>query len=629
MNNNLPSALVWLHALQPPGIGAASRNGSGESVSGDPAEAKTGRLIIVISLVLLVLCIIALAAVPPTSRDALTHHLAVPKLWIAHGGIVEIPELVFSYYPMNLDLLYVVPLLWGNDIIPKYIHFLFALATAWLIYDYLRRRTTRNMSLLGALLFLSIPVIVKLSINVYVDLGLIFFSWASIVYLCRWARSPQSRRHLIVAAIFCGLGLGTKYNGLIVFFLLTLSIPILYTRTVQRDLRQMKYVIGYPLVFALIALAVFSPWMIRNYVLTNNPIYPLYDEHINGEVGNAQLSNLSMRPWLQRKLIYRESAMETAMIPLRIFFQGEDNDPQLFDGKLNPILLLGPLLLVIRRKTIDSSAKRELFLLAGFAILFLLYASFMVDMRIRYISPIIPPLVVLCILGIDNLLKMMDGITNYNIARLCRATVFAAIFVSIAMNAGYAVALFQSVNPLAFITGETTREQYLSDHLPDYQAIHFANQIQVEDMKIMALFLGNRRYYFDKPVHFENQDFARAVAASANGDTLSSQLKGAGFTHCIIGVQHFEAWVNRAFDDAQKAIVTQWLKEGCRWLYSQNGYIVLELIETSPRQAAVNVLPVTAVLHSPVGNKSISSSLAYPTASDGKCPRNFVSTTGR
>ena len=30
-----------------------------------------------------------------------------------------------------------------------------------------------------------------------------------------------------------------------------------------------------------------------------------------------------MKPWLQRKLIYKESALETALIPIRIFFQGK------------------------------------------------------------------------------------------------------------------------------------------------------------------------------------------------------------------------------------------------------------------------------------------------------------------
>jgi hypothetical protein len=123
----------------------------------------------------LIACIIILSLVPPISKDALTHHLAVPKLYLRHGGIYEIPSMSFSYYPMNLDILYMIPLGFGNDIAPKLIHFCFALLTAWLIFGYLKRRLNTSYALAGALFFLSIPIIVKLSITVYVDLGLIFF----------------------------------------------------------------------------------------------------------------------------------------------------------------------------------------------------------------------------------------------------------------------------------------------------------------------------------------------------------------------------------------------------------------------------------------------------------------------
>jgi len=184
-------------------------------------------------LVLLVFLILIMAAVPPTSRDALTHHLAVPKLWIEHGGIYEIPPLSFSYFPMNLDLLYVIPLWLGNDIVPKYIHLLFGLATAWLIYTYLRKKTTLACALLGALLFLSTPVIVKLSISVYVDLGLIFFSWASIYYIFQWHRSAFQMKSLVMSAVCCGLGMGTKYNGLLVLCLPTLFVQLLFIRKLK------------------------------------------------------------------------------------------------------------------------------------------------------------------------------------------------------------------------------------------------------------------------------------------------------------------------------------------------------------------------------------------------------------
>jgi len=42
-------------------------------------------------LTLLVVSSVILASVPPVSKDALTHHLAVPKLFLKHGGIYEIP----------------------------------------------------------------------------------------------------------------------------------------------------------------------------------------------------------------------------------------------------------------------------------------------------------------------------------------------------------------------------------------------------------------------------------------------------------------------------------------------------------------------------------------------------------
>lgn len=66
---------------------------------------------LLIALILaLIVSVFLLALVPPISKDALTHYLAVPKLYLKKGGIYEIPFMPYSYYPMNLDLLYLIPL---------------------------------------------------------------------------------------------------------------------------------------------------------------------------------------------------------------------------------------------------------------------------------------------------------------------------------------------------------------------------------------------------------------------------------------------------------------------------------------------------------------------------------------
>jgi len=169
-----------------------------------PAEHCVKAALIVL-LFALTACIITLSCVPPVSRDALVYHLALPKLYIEHGGIYEIPSLVFSYFPLNLHLLYTIPLYFGNDIIPKFIHFAFALATAWLIFIYLKKRLDDLYALLGVLFFLSIPLIVKLSITAYVDLGLVFFSTASVFYLLKWTENKFRLKYLCCSFCPCPL----------------------------------------------------------------------------------------------------------------------------------------------------------------------------------------------------------------------------------------------------------------------------------------------------------------------------------------------------------------------------------------------------------------------------------------
>ena len=288
-------------------------------------------------------------------------------MYLAHGGIYEIPSIQFSYFPMNLDLLYLSALYFKQDIAAKYIHFLFALLTAGLIFHYLAKRLNRTYGLLGALFFLTIPVIVKLSVTVYVDLGLIFFSWASLYLLVKWNDSGYRPRFLVFSGIACGLALGTKYNGLILLPILGAIIPILYSYTKNREVPKknvrLRYQhsflgLGWAVVFMVISMAVFSPWMARNILWKQNPIYPLYDAVFNPPVtlsaSEVKKDNPSPKNafWVRRH-VYGESFLKTLSIPIRVFFQGKDDDPRYFDGRLNPFLLLLPIVALVRdRKSV-------------------------------------------------------------------------------------------------------------------------------------------------------------------------------------------------------------------------------------------------------------------------------------
>ncbi len=450
-------------------------------------------------LVALILAVALMAAVPPVSRDALTHHLAIPKLYLEHGGIHEMPAFKYSYYPMNLDLLYLIALHFKNDILPKYIHFAFALLTGWLIFRYLSQRLNRRYALLGVIAFLSIPVIVKLSITVYVDLGLVFFSTAAWLFFFKWLDSEYDLRQLLIAAVFCGLALGTKYNGLLVLLLLALFVPYAYVRLNRGTSGAGAKAVGYGAVFVLTALIVFSPWMIRNYLWTHNPLFPLYDTVFNPE---SPYPAIPLKPFVERRLVYDEAWPQIALIPIRIFFQGQDNSPQYFDGRLNPFLLLLPLLAFRRLASHPPVQVLERKLLAAFAVGYILYAFFTKDMRVRYIAPALPALVVLAMFGLRNLYDLAHACASRK-ARLGVTTlIHGAMVLMIVLNGHYMIEQFQSVAPLNYITGQVDRGTYIQKYRPEYAALQYVNRHLPQDARLLAIFLGRRSYYCDRDMVF-------------------------------------------------------------------------------------------------------------------------------
>ena len=550
--------------------------------------------VLILAIASLVLCICLMAMTPPVSRDALTHHLAAPKLYLQYGGIVEIPTFPFSYYPMNLDLLYMIPLYFGNDIAPKYIHFLFAILTALLIGNYLRRRSGMVYGLLGALFFLSIPIVVKLSISVYVDLGLIFFSTASLLSFMRWIEKGFAARHLVVSGVFCGLALGTKYNALIVFFLIGAFIPFCFSRFYDRfdarekekpvkisaPARRLLHGAGYCVIFVLTSVLLYSPWAIRNVAWKGNPIYPLYhgffqkkqvvqEDEEKGD-GGGKIGSFAIR-----KLIYGEEWYETALIPLRIFFQGEDDNPRYFDGRLNPFLVVWPIFAFLWFKRDPSARRRDKFILVCFSVLFLLFAFFAEKMRIRYIGPIIPPLVILSAMGIEDLFQYAreSNPGGKKIERLA----FLGVLLALSMNASYLVDQFRKVDPISYISGQICREDYVRRRVPEYSAVQYINENLDPGDKVLALYLGNRRYYFDTNVAFGVNILQDATPRTGGAEMIVEFLERQGVTHLVVGTALFEKLAPALFDEKQLPIVNEFFERKVKLLYCQSGYAVYKL----------------------------------------------------
>ncbi len=210
---------------------------------------------------------------PETRHDPYDYHLTVPTIYLANGGIVEIPWHVFTYMPKNGELLYGLAIGVGNDSIAKLMHFAFGCLCIGTMATFMQCFFSRISGLLSALLIAALPLFGFLATSSYIDLIRAYWELLSLFCLALFWRNDEqhSTLWLFLSVLFAGMALGTKYVAWLIFlipYLMLICTCIVY----QKD-RIKAWM--YPLMIILFVLP-FLPWLILNQIWTVNPFYPLF-----------------------------------------------------------------------------------------------------------------------------------------------------------------------------------------------------------------------------------------------------------------------------------------------------------------------------------------------------------------
>lgn len=510
------------------------------------------RLLIMSGILIVISVEFTIALLPPTARDALIYHLAYPKLYLQQGRFFEIPFAFYSYYPMNTELLFMVPLYFNKDVLAAFIHMTFGLMTAGLIYYYLKNKFDKIYALLGTLIFLSTPIVIRLSTIPYIDLALAFHSTCAVLTVLKWQERREAK-WLIISAVFSGLAAGTKYNGLYIPLILTFMIL-----HISQNSRPFKS----SLIFILISTAVASPWYIKNFIFTGNPFAPLFFNILGG-------MNIPEQPtvqvFLKRNLLYGESWLDIILIPIRVFFHGIDNDMQYFDGKLNPILLIF-LPFAFRRK---EAALRYI---GAFTVFYFLLVYFAVDMQVRFLLPVLPVLTILTVTGIRHLMETGKA----------RVVVPVAVALLLSLNLAYLVGYFNQRDPVPYILGKMTKDEYLLKHLRDYEACNYINTNLPMNARILMVYTGDRGYYIDRDYYYNSylsgQPIKEALEGAKNEEDVADNIRKAGFTHLLTDVRLFKEFMDNNMDGKEKELFLNFSERYLKALHSSQGYVVYKLL---------------------------------------------------
>lgn len=277
------------------------------------------------------------------------------------------------------------------------------------------------------------------------------------------------------------------------------------------------------------------------------------------------------------------------MLPVRIFFQGRDGDPQYFDGKLNPFLFFLPFFaFFVKKKESPAQNNGELQsirdvdqvrwekrILLIFALLFFLLSLFTRDFRIRYVSPIIPALVILSIFGLKNIQESVSKWSTKTALKAGYLGLCLLVFSPLIMNANYLVHQFRKVEPLQYIKGDLSRDAYISKHRPEYPALQYINHHLPEDVLILFVFIGKRGYYSNRQYVVSGESRIRRLLEKADSpDEILSGLKRRGFTHLFICNPIFIKWVDQNFEDGKKKILRDLFNKHIKTLYQENGFSI-------------------------------------------------------
>jgi hypothetical protein len=224
----------------------------------------------------------------PNGYDVVEYHLQVPREWYEAGRIIPLSHNVFSYFPFNVEMHYLLAMYlhggfwgpWAGMYLAQLMHAGMCAAAVLAVYGLCE---SPRQGTIAALLVAAAPWTALLGAVAYDDGGTLLFGILAI----GWAMRARSWRGFVIAGAMAGWAAGTKL-AIVPLVLVGVPIVLLVVR------RAMGGCAGY----VLAALVVFSPWLIRNQIWAGNPVFP----EAMSVLGKGHFSDVQAERWRQAYL---------------------------------------------------------------------------------------------------------------------------------------------------------------------------------------------------------------------------------------------------------------------------------------------------------------------------------------
>ncbi len=480
------------------------------------------------------------AMAPPVNWDSLMYHLHLPQNFLKYNRIFLPADNLHVAFIGLAHMLYIPFLEIGSISGPALLSVSIALMLGLSVFAAADRLFNRNAAYLSLPMLWATPTILLVAITPRVDVTLCFYlllgQYAILTAL--YSNSTANHKYVYLSAVFLGLSFGVKYGGLIYAVCLSPLVGYVVFKNKGSLLNASKKI----LIFVSIVVVLMLPWLIKNWMLFEAPLYPFFGE-------SAKYSPHAP-PWIQTHSGTKPVAAE-ASVEKFVKNKSAREPLNLYDIFLNPGKITieaegrfyySNLLFVLLPLGVLSVNRKRLAWLAMPAVLFIaiIYMHFP-RTNLRYLLPAIAPLTIAA---------------GYIVHRICQrlkppklATVVSLllIIVSLALTARMAGHFFNRTKAFKHALGMASVLKYMQKY--KIGSVHgfllmqdYINQNLPADSVVLMLF-ESRSFYFRPQTIQDIRHSSWPVLL--NGLTGDKCLQRAGVTHVLLNHGVLEYFTKR------------------------------------------------------------------------------------
>lgn len=332
--------------------------------------------------------------------DALSYHLQLPREWLLHGAIVETPHNAYGYLPNAVEAAFMhLGALAGQKGMWAAMEATQLLAAGWTVLAAaLTARLARRLvpddfaalaSASAAVVFLATPWVIVTGSLAYDEPAVLALTAAALL-LVAGSDSIGARLGTLLGVLLGGACLAKLSTGpLVVAPLIAASVVLLHRKTWKKAFA----------LAALLGLCALAPWLIRTFMWTGNPVFPMLT------------SLFGTGPWTAEQLVIWNTAhgahgslADRLFLLFNEFFrQGigpspNPSEPWLAQWSIMPMLGAGGAIALALRP-VDAIRTRRAAMLVLFIVGSLVAWLLLTHMKARFLLPLAVPLAALATAG--------------------------------------------------------------------------------------------------------------------------------------------------------------------------------------------------------------------------------------